>query len=228
MAVTAQSIIFRAAVALQDLTGIRWGADELVRALNDGLREMAIYRPDVFGTFASIALVVGARQALPAGAFKLLDIQNNTAGEKLSIRQVERRMLDDIVPAWRTTTGSTTVKHFVYDPRDPRAFYVYPPAAAGAAVDALYAVTPADVTEPAAGSNYSAVAGTVPVPDIYASALLDYVLFRAFSKKTEFAGDAGRALAHYQAFTNALGVEIKSTALVAPIVGQPGVPGVAV
>ena len=44
----------------------------------------------------------------------------------------------------------------------------------------------------------------------------DYVLYRAYTKDSEYAGNAARAQAHYAAFANALGVEIKATVAVAP------------
>ena len=37
---TAQSVILRAQVALNDNEGVRWPADELVRYLNDAQREI--------------------------------------------------------------------------------------------------------------------------------------------------------------------------------------------
>ena len=46
MAITAQSLIRRVVETLQDNTSIRWPVAELVRYLNDGQREVAIYRPD--------------------------------------------------------------------------------------------------------------------------------------------------------------------------------------
>jgi hypothetical protein len=54
--------------------------------------------------------------------------------------------------------------------------------------------------------------------DIFANALLDYVLYRASTKDAEQAANAQRAVAHYQAFQNALGVSAQVNAA-----SQPGV-----
>lgn len=217
MALTAQSIVRRATDIIQDKTSVRWPADELVRWLNDAQREVALFRPDAFSTYGPIALVAGSRQSLPANSVKLIDIPNNTAGTKEAIRQVPRQSLDDQTPGWHGLTGVTTIKHFMYDPRDPRAFYVYPPAAAsGASVNAIYAVYPSDIAEPAPGLDYTAVTGNINVADIFGNAVLDFILYKAYSKDSEYAGNAARAQGHYAAFMASVGAEIKATLAVAP------------
>jgi hypothetical protein len=68
------------------------------------------------------------------------------------------------------------------------------------------------------------VSGNISLPDIYGNALGDYVLYRAYTKDSEYAGNAQRAVAHYTAFANALGIEIKGTLAVAPVtVANPNV-----
>lgn len=217
MAVTAQSIILRAAETLQDLAATRWSTAELVRYLNDGQRELGVYRPDAVSTNATVDLAVGAKQALPANGFKLLDIlRNDSATSRRAVRLASRQLLDAHIPSWYNQAGALEIQHFVYDPRDPLVFYVYPPASTGAKVYMIYAAHPTPIAEPNAGTTFSAVSGNISVPDIYANALLDYVLYRAFAKDTEFAGDASRAAAHYQAFQNAVTVEANATAVASP------------
>jgi len=218
MAITAQSIIRRVVETLQDNTSVRWPVAELVRYLNDGQREVVQYRPDAMVTNSTVTLAAGAKQALPSDGSKLLDIvRNNSETSKRAVRMTNRMILDAQVPNWHNITGTTEILHFTYDPRDPRVFYVYPPAAAsGAALDIIYSAYPAALTEPAEGTTYTAVTGNISVPDMHANALADYVLFRAYSKDTEYAGNAARATAHYQAFTNAMTVEANATAVASP------------
>jgi hypothetical protein len=112
----------------------------------------------------------------------------------------------------------------MFDPRDPKTFYVYPPAGAGASVDLVYAAYPTDIVEPADGALYTAVSGNTSLPDIYGNALGDYVLYRAYTKDSEYAGNAQRAVNHYTAFANSLGIELKATLAVAPVTeGNPNV-----
>lgn len=217
MALTAQSIIKRAGERLQDGTFIRWTVPEHCGYFNDGQREILIHRPDAKSTYASMALAAGTRQVLPANAAKLLDVPRNTSGTKRAIRQCDREILDAQHPGWHAYTGVTEIRHFMFDARDPRAFYVYPPAAAsGASVEVLYSAYTTDIAIPAEGSELTAVSGNLDLPDIYGNVLLDYILFRAYSKDAEYAGNAERAASHYTLFANALGIELKGTILAAP------------
>ena len=217
MALTAQSLILRAVTTLQDTTSIRWPANELVRYLNDGQRELAMLRPDALSANATVSLTAGAKQALPSNASKLIDVIRNTSGNKRAVRMTTRTILDSQIPNWYNLTGVTEVLHYTYDVRDPKVFYVYPPAAAsGASVDLVYSAYPTDITEPADGALYTSVTGTISVPDIYGNTLVDYVLYRAYTKDSEFAGNAQRATAHYGAFSAALTAELNGTTGVAP------------
>ena len=217
MPIPAQSIIRRCVETLQDNTSIRWPVSELVRYLNDAQREVILHRPDAAVTNASVPLVTGSRQNLPVGGTKLVEVVRNSAGTKRAVRMVNREILDAQLPGWHAQTGVTEILHYMYDPREPRVFYVYPPAAAtGAAVDLSYASMPTDIAEPSEGALYTSVTGNLGVPDIYGNAVQDYVLYRAYTKDSEYAGNAARAQAHYGAFANALGVEVKATVTVAP------------
>jgi len=217
MALTAQSLILRAVTTLQDTTSIRWPANELVRYLNDGQRELALLRPDALSANATVSLVAGAKQALPSNGSKLIDVIRNTGGNKRAVRMTTRNILDSQIPSWYNLTGVTEVLHYMYDVRDPKVFYVYPPAAAsGASVDLVYSSYPTDITEPADGALYTAVTGNISVPDIYGNTLVDYVLYRAYTKDAEFAGNAQRATAHYGAFSAALTAELNGTTGVSP------------
>ena len=223
MSIAAQALIRRVVETLQDTTSIRWPVAELVRYLNDGQREIIVHRPDAMVTNASVSLASGTKQSLPANGAKLIDVVRNSAGNKRAIRMCAREILDAQSPGWHNLSGVTEIVHFMFDPRDPKVFYVYPPAAAsGASVDLVYSALPTDIAEPAAGTDFAAVSGNISVPDIYSNALQDYVLYRAYTKDSQYAGNEARAQARYAAFANALGIEIKATVAVAPqSVGNP-------
>jgi hypothetical protein len=103
---------------------------------------------------------------------------------------------------------------------------VFPPANSSASLQIVYSAYPTDLSLPTASSlpldtsvdnsSPSAIFGTISVPDIYVNALQDYMLYRAFAKDSEYAGNSARAQNHYAAFANALGIEIKATLSVAP------------
>jgi hypothetical protein len=225
MTTTAQSVIRRATDTLQDVTSVRWAVNELVRYLNDGQREIVLHRPDSMATTSTVTCIAGTRQTLPANGAKLIDISRNMAAgsTKRSVRMVTRDILDSQVPSWHNLTGNIETVHFIYDPRDPRVFFVYPPALTTTQLEVVYAAYPTDITEPADGAVYTAVTGNITLPDIYGNALLDYILFRAYSKDSEYAGNSQRSQGHYAAFATAIGIEVQATVGVAPnpVANQP-------
>lgn len=221
MAITAQSILQRVTEALFDRTSVKWTVDRLVRYLNDGQRDIVTLRPDAMNTSTDLALVAGAKQALPADGEKLIDVLANATGSKRACTKVDRALLDNQIPGWRGLTGATEILHWLYDTREPRAFEVFPPAAAsGASLMIEYARRPTDIAEPAAGSLYTAVTGNISVGDLFANALQDYILYRCHAENTAQAQPA-RAQAHYAAYANALGVELKATVALASASDQP-------
>ena len=216
MPIPAQSIIRTAHETLHDEDGVRWPAFELVRYLNIGQRVIITFRPDQKYTTAPHTLAAGHRQQLPAAAMALMDIPNNATGRKRRITKVGALQLDAVSPDWRSRPGATEIAHFMHDLREPRTFDVYPPAASGAQVDVTYSLYPVDVPVPADGSSASSVSGNIDLPDHWESALLDYVLFRAYSKDVEFGGNAQMASSYLGMFNAAVGSQLESTALVAP------------
>lgn len=228
MSIYARYIVHRVAETLQDLTSIRWPAAELVRYLNDAQREIGFARPDaIYGTAPAYALAVGWRQALPAGANKLIAIPCNGNGGP-AVRMCSMEILDAQIPGWRSLTPRTTVVHGMYDERNPREFFVYPPAASGATLDISYSKDPIDIAEPAAGTIWSDVDNVTPlsVIDLYANVLVDYSLARAYSKDAEYAFNAQLAAAYTAKVTNALGIEKLATLAVSPKSQSAGNPNV--
>jgi hypothetical protein len=216
MAITAQYVIKEAQTALQDLAGIRWPASELVTYLNDGQRDLIVARPDANSVTVTFATVSGVRQSLPAAAMSLIDVPRNTTGRAL--RKADSDDLDAIAPNWRSAAGVTSFVHFCYDPREPNIFLLYPPSAiTGGSVELSYAAYPTDVSAPTGdGRAFGTVSGGLTVNDQWASTLLNYVLFRAYSKDAEYGGNVALATAYYQAFANQLGSQLQSSQAVAP------------
>ena len=202
MALTPSDILTRAADIIQDQTNVRWPQDELLRYLNDARREIAVVRPDLYATTSTVTLVSGTKQALPTDGIRLIDVIRNMPGGSAgaAIRIVEREILDAQKPSWHTETSSTVIKHFMYDERNPRVYYLYPPATASHQIELTYGQTPTDI----AIGNISSTQLTQE--DVYTGAMVDYVCYRAFSKDSEYAGNAGRAQAHYGQFINSLGL----------------------
>lgn len=211
MPLTAQDVLTRAGDIIQDATNVRWPVAELMRYLNDARREIAIVRPDLYATTAVVSLAGGTKQALPADGNRFLDAVRNIGGDGLTpgraVRVVEREVLDAQLPDWHTLTPAAEVKHFMFDERSPKVFFVYPPVAAATKLEIVYSKTPTEI---------ASTATTLDDEDIYTGAIVDYVCYRAFSKDAEYAGNAARAQAHYLQFANALGIGARIGAVVSP------------
>lgn len=191
LAVTA--LIGRVATLLNDAENVHWTQSELVDWLNDGQRELVLHRPTACVVNADLALVAGTKQKLPTDGNTLVDIPRNTDGN--AIRVVDRRDLDAFQPDWHATSkAKAKVEHFCYSPADPKTFYVFPPSPGGNSVELIYNAIPPQV----------GLESRISVDDIYSSALVDYVLFRAFAKDTDYAPNAVTSGAHYQAFLAAI------------------------
>ena len=203
----AQHILSRVRNILQDNSGVRWTDGELFDYLSDAQREIANIRPDATATHSNVQLATGTEQTIPADGLRLVKVVRNMSGSGTdatgarSIRVVSEDALDSTEPNWRdpTVTGDAThgteVKHYIFDGDDPRVFYVYPGVAGSAYVELVYSKNP---------TNIGANTDLIQVDDIFANALINYVLYRASLKDAEFAGNQQRAGTYYQLFSASL------------------------
>jgi hypothetical protein len=154
-------------------------------------------------------LSTGTEQTLPSGGLRLIKVTRNMSGTASdatgakSIRIVEEDLLNSIEPDWHdpTVTGSSAhgsiIKNYLFDPDDPKKFYVYPGVASGsnAYVELIYSKLPTDL---------SSVSSTIDLEDTYGNAILNFVLYRAYLKDAEFAGNQQRTATHYQLFIGSI------------------------
>jgi len=214
-------IIRRVEDVLQD-TNVRWPRLELQNWINEAYLSIVLLRPDANSEAGMFTCVAGTRQDINSGfssALRLLDVTRNlkSTSNKKVIRYVDRPVLDDQRPGWHAETETENIQHYTYDARQPKQFFVYPPAAAGAEIEVVYASAPgthslseADL-DPDTGS-----AETIKLDDIYMSPIIDWVLYRAYSKDAEYGANEARASASYQAFNAAIGAKTQSDTASAP------------
>lgn len=203
MAVTVQSVIDRVQTVLQDTTGVRWPVvAELVLWVNDAQREVALMKPDASAKNETVTLVAGTKQSIPTTGNRLLKVVRNMSAAsngtgKRSVRLVDAEVLNSQTPDWHDPTVSgdaahtNIVKHYVYEESNPRNYYVYPGVQGNAYLEIIYSSNPTTVAQN----------GNLSIPDIFANAVMNYVLYMAYMKDAEFAGNADRANNHFQLFT---------------------------
>ena len=216
---TGANLITRAQDTLQDTTSVRWPEAELLRYINDAQREIVNFRPDASSKTANLQLVTGTLQSLPTEGLRLIKVTRNMSDASggatgaRAIRLVSVDILNTQEPDWNNPSVSgdaahgTNVKHYIFDEDDPRRFYVYPGVAGNAYVEIVYSKSPTDL------GNTSA---TIDLDDTYGNAIVDYVLFRAYLKDAEYAGNQQRAGQHYQLFTTSLGQGAAVSTLISP------------
>lgn len=214
-------IIRRVEDVLQD-SNIRWPRLELQNWINESYLAITLLRPDANAKSGAFSCADGTRQVLTAqfpSALRLLDVTRNVAAtsNKKVIRLVSRSVLDDQRPGWHAETGSSSIQHYTFDPRQPKEFFVYPPATTAAQVEVVYAASPEahSLTEteldPDTGSTE-----VIKLDDIYMSPIIDWVLYRAYSKDAEYGANEARASAAYQAFNAAIGAKSQTDSAVSP------------
>ena len=208
------TIIARAADVLQDSSNVRWPLAEQTRWINSGQREIVLLRPDAKTLNASVTLVAGTKQALPTAGLKLIDVVRNmgVAGTTPGnvIRPIAREVLDAQIPTWHVDANTSgVIKHFTFDLRDPKRYYVYPlvPATPVVQVEIVYSLAPTNLTDGAS---------LIDLDDIYEGPLLNYLLFRGYSKDAEYAGDANKATMYYNLFLAGLGIKTRVDMAVSP------------
>lgn len=218
-------ITTRVRILLNDQDGTRWLDAELVAWINDAQKLISMARPDASVANAALTLSAGTKQSIPSTGFRLLDVIRNLASDGVtggrSIRIVDREVLDSQDPMWHTTTASGTIKHFIYDNRDPKNFYVYPPAIAGTKIEAMYSVTPTEIVY-----NALDVPGTLntvlTVSDIYLEAVVNYVMYRSYSKDAEFSQNPQLAAGYLQTVFSMLGIKTQKDVAFSPDLNSKG------
>jgi len=222
-------LVQRAKTILQDTTGTRWPVRELQDWLNDSYQEIILARPDANTQTGTFTCQAGTRQKL-AGVFpsalRLIEATRNVAAtsSKRSIRLIDRKILDDQRPAWHSETSSVNVEHYMFDVRLPKEFFVYPPATTAAQLEVVYSSVPNQHALSEAQLNNLSTTEAIRVDDHYSNAMLDYMLYRAYSKDADYAANAERAVGHYNAMQAALSGGMQVDIQSRPGTGEAGRP----
>lgn len=217
MTIAASVIFDKVKRILQDETNVRWTVADLVGWFNSAQREVALLKPDALSSNTSKQLAAGTKQSIPESGLRLLDVIRNLGTDGttpgLAITGIPRKVLDTTLPDWHSSTPSAVAKRFVFDERDPLTFYVFPPqpATGQGYVELLISLAPTDIT---VVSNEPS--GNLSLPDLYENAIIDHILYRAFSEDSGNPLGAQKAQMHYAAFATALGQKVQAERYYAP------------
>ena len=221
MSITVNDLLSRAQTIVQDTTGVFWPFNELLGWFNDARRAVLLANPAAGASNEVFRLSPGSYQQLPSDAMTVLRLYRNVqtssgafggsvlrklpATERqpgLAVRIVDRHVMDSQLPNWHTMTQATEVVHYMVDESDPTTFYVYPPNDGSGFVEGAFCRVPDEVTEAVLTQNPDIGIG---LPDVFGNAILDYMLFRAYQKNSNYSASGQRSSDHYALFAGAVG-----------------------
>ena len=203
--ITGDAILAKVRLILIDDAGVRWSTSELIDWLSDAQRAIIALRPDANTVNETFVCVAGSKQTLPAEAIRLIKVVRNTFG--VAVTFVDGSWLDEQDPYWHTDVQTTSIRHYIYDDRDPKTFYVYPPAVPGSPIDIVYSRSLPDVADSSL---------PIDIDDTYANAIFEYILFRCYSKDSDDTVSAAQAQTHHNNFRAALDIITQSDAATSP------------
>jgi hypothetical protein len=198
MTVAVSAILSRVRTQLvdTDMSQPRWTDAELLNWLSDGERTIVAMLPWAYTVTGTMSLAAGTLQQLPPGFNSLIEIVRNvnadgSAGAPCSM--IDRSILDRQYLDWHTyDNASATVLHYTYDENNMLVFYVFPCNNGSGHVVLNCSVTPTD---------HVATNENIYVLDIFQTALVDYVMFRAHQKDADFAAGQQLASVYLQSFS---------------------------
>lgn len=196
--------ILRAETILQDTTNTRWSKEELLNWLNDAQLAIVNRRPDTYVKNTEFVCEKGTKQALPSDGLRLMRVLRNVGGKP--IRMIDINILDDQVEDWHNEVDAAACHHYCYELTDPKTFYLYPAPAAAVKVDIVYSLAPPAITI----SNWATDTTTITLDDSYLNAIVDWIVYRAYSKDADYAQNVNRASMHLDAFRMSIGEKTQS------------------
>ncbi|OBU29321.1 hypothetical protein C0Z01_00505 [Photobacterium kishitanii] len=185
--ISVNTLLTQAATVLVDPLFVRWTKPELLYYLNEALSAVITYKPSAVVARANIE-VVRNPVSLPDDAHMLLSIEQIGA-VRGPFTPIET--LDRFYPDWRTSQGQP--KCWTKATDELTWFWLYPAPDKPTLIKVQYS----QLLTATEGSD-------LRMAIIYSGMLLDFMLYRAFSKDAENASEAQKAATHYQTFNAAL------------------------
>lgn len=181
-----------------DRVPFRYSDIDMLGFVNQTLKRMAMFRPDLFSYIGDVNTVANTTfQSMPFDSIRLIEIFGVKDGN--TITEVDREVFDQTYPGWRTEPAGTPV-NFMRHVRNPNVYFLYPRPTAGVILLAEYAKVPA---------NYTLSATIIAPIGAYFPTLVDGVVYLAESVDDEHV-NSGRAKLFLDSFTQSLGVSLQS------------------
>lgn len=202
--VTINSILAQARTILFD-DGVRWGNHELLGWYNAAVNFIVMHRPDANAKKVEFECVLGCEQVLPEEGIRLIRVFNNVGGQ--TIRFLDYDELAAFAPdLFSATASGYEVDMYSYVETDPKRFYLYPAPKSEDKIMLAYSAA-VDIGVPA-DFDFNGT-DVIHIADTYRDAILDYILFRAFSKDADYSNPV-KGQSYLQLCANHLGVKLQA------------------
>lgn len=200
---------------------IRIEQQDWLEYFNDAQRQIYADRPELFSENETINLVPGSHQNLPDGC--ALQKVTSSTGKDQRTRKISDVMLQafsgvNCKPSCLCDPADYTVSGFSYNPEDPTHFFVDPPVPNDGVVhqaDITCLQAPPEVTATGTKPNLTYSPDVIKVPTKLHNAVVEWMLYRAFSVDMESAQSYERMQFHLKHFYEILGAEQKAEAVMA-------------
>lgn len=213
MAILVKDILLSAGTVLNDLgNSRRWPLSELLDWLNEAASRICAAKPNANVEPMTLTIAAGAKQTIPAGTTNLARVIASLVPDRRAVTIVSRQLLDGFSPAWQDPgifASTAAVRHVILDPADPETFMVFPPNDGTGQIEAEMAVQPTPIPVPSTPTDINLYSDPLPLGDQFRTAILDYILYRAFAKDATVPGAANRSMAHFQAFQVGIGEKVQ-------------------
>lgn len=190
----------------------RWGRGLLLSYLNNGLSEIAAYRPEVFTEVKELSLVAGSRQSILSGV--IASPVGNADGTPISDMDIELtksfNTYDMCPPGVKFVNGNPryVVRSLGVDNTNQHVYYVDPPVP-----DGMGDVTiKANVIGNAPIYTLEDWDDRVDLDGIFSNPLISYMLAQAYRLDNESANSRANSTALYKQFYSVMATNYKMQA----------------
>lgn len=193
---TALDIMTRATRITHDEQYKRWSKAEMLDWTSEA-QIIVARNPGVYNKTVVQSLDKGSRQFLPKDGWGLITATCNVGEYGLGsvVKVTTRDLLDSFNPYWHSDPAQRIVESYVYDTRQPTEFSVYPPNDGTGKLEITYMAIPKQFTDPSE---------EIVLDDTYIPALVNYVVYRAYCKESEYSPGISNAQAYFSAYQQEL------------------------
>jgi len=196
---------------LQDPDNDDWSMTNLVNWYNLGAREAVRLNPQANMRVEAFALAAGAKQSLPSGGMRVVDVKRNLGADGVTpgkaITKTFKVILDRFDRNWMLAASQDDeILNWMPD-EEPTTFWVNPPADGSTKIEVAYSKAPDQIVYDTDGDWEVNLVG---VGDEYVHAVFNFIMYAAYRKDTDIPGNEARAANYWSLFLSSLGAPMNT------------------